>query len=322
MPEGGDLAGPRPDASGERGGEELLPRTFVGAVAVAMSVALFALGAMGPLWLGWIQYRTSQSSLWQIMGADVVNMAFIAPVLMVGGVLHLMGRPGSKYLLILTPVTLMYTGLSLGIGQEWSDPSYTGNVERFSWLLLALVVGGLLLLVASLSMFTGADAPDFRPRGLRAYVGVMSLFLLMFAAMWLSELVQVVRTGDAAGGAYKETPTVWWTIRYLDLGFTIPLGFLGLFLLLTRPRRAYSLVLLFFGFFVTMGSAVLSMGVVMTLNHDPQVQPGALPIFGVLALLSYVGLLYLVRDKLPRRASSRPDVTGRARESSRLVGEE
>jgi hypothetical protein len=63
--------------------------------------------------------------------------------------------------------------------------------------------------------------------------------------------------------------------------------------------------LLFFGFFVTLGTAVLSMGVMMTINDDPEAQTGALPIFAVLAALSWIGLLYLVKDKLS--AIWRPD---------------
>jgi hypothetical protein len=244
------------------------------------------------------------------MAADLVNLVLIAPVLMIGGALHILRKDHSKYFLVLTPVVLMYNGLTIGIGQEWSNPAYAGNVEKFAGLFLILIIGGLILLVASLSMFTRKDAPDFNPKGLRIYVGVMSLFLVMFALMWLSELASVIQTGDAANGAYKATPTTWWTIRYFDLGISIPLGFLGLFLLLSRPKKAYSLVLLFFGFFVTLGSAVFAMGIVMTVNHDPQAQAGALPIFATLALLSYGGLFYLVKDKLRWPSRARAQVAG------------
>ncbi|MEW5748833.1 MAG: hypothetical protein AB1793_08650 [Candidatus Thermoplasmatota archaeon] len=279
--------------------EPLLPWYFVGAVAIICGVALAAMAVLGPLVLGDIEYRTSASGEWQIQGGDLVNLLLVVPILLLGGVTHLMRRPGSKYLLILPPVTLMYTGLSLGLGQEWGNPAYDGNAEQYAWLFLILIVGGLVLLLASLSMFTPADAPQFKRRTLRIYVAVMALFLLIFAAMWLSELVEVMSTGDTSTGSYEATPTLWWVVRYLDLGVTIPLGFIGLFLLLTRPRESYPLVLLFFGFFVTLGTAVLSMGIMMTLNDDPDAQPGGLPVFGFLAALSWVGLLYLVKDKLP-----------------------
>jgi len=291
--------------------DQLFPWYFVGAVAVLCGVAVAALAVLGPLVLGSIEYRTSESGVWQVEGGDIVNLILVAPILIIGGVLHLMRRPGSKYLLVLPPVTLMYNGLSLGIGQEWSDSSYTGNVEQYAWLFLVLLIGGLVLLVASLSMFSTRDTPAFKPKNLRIYVAVMSLFLLLFALMWLSELAGVMSAGGESLESYNETPTLFWTIRYLDLGITIPLGFMGLYLLLTRPERSYPLVLLFFGFFVTLGTSVLSMGIVMTVNDDPGAQAGALPIFGTLAALSWVGLLYLLWDKLPRPSSAAAQTPGR-----------
>jgi len=276
----------------------LFPHYFVGLIALVAGVTLIAISVLGPLGTESIQYRTSQSGIWQTQGGDLVNLVLVSPILLIGGIMHLLRREGSKYLLVLSPVTLMYVGLSLGIGQEWGNPDYTGNVENFAYLYLIITITGVILLVSSLSMFSPKDAPEFKPRGLKIYVGVMALFILMFAFMWLSELAQVIRTGDATSGAYTETPVLWWVVRYFDLGVTIPLGFLSLYLLLTRPKKAYSMVLLFFGFFVTLGTGVLAMGIVMLVNDDPTVQAGALPIFGTLAVLSWVGLLYLVKDKL------------------------
>ena len=94
---------------------------------------------------------------------------------------------------------------------------------------------------------------------------------------------------------------MFWTIRYLDLGFSIPLGLLTLFLLLSNPKKAYSIVLLFFGFGLTTGTAVNTVALVEVINHDPSVAGAAasgLIIFPILGILIYVGFFYLVRDKL------------------------
>ncbi len=278
----------------------LLPWYAVGSVAILCAIVLALAAVLGPLGTHSIHYRTSQSTLWQLEGADLVNLFVIVPILVIGGVLQLLRRDSSKYFLILTPITLMYTGFSVGIGQEWGNPAYTGNSEQYSWLFMVMVIGGLILLISTLSMFQGADAPRFSRRGLIVYVAVMSLFLALFAFMWLSELQQVMFEGNTTAGGYAEAPVVWWTVRFLDLGISIPLGFLSLFVLLTQPRRGYPLVLLFFGFFVTLGTAVLAMGANMTLSNDPQAQPGSLIVFGGLAALSWGGLLYLVKDRLPK----------------------
>jgi hypothetical protein len=283
----------------EPGEEPLIPRQVIGLTAIICAAVVITIAILGPLGTGSLQYRTSQSSTWQLEAQDVANIVLIAPALLVGGVLHLARRDSSKYLLVLTPISLMYNGISVGIGQEWVNPAYDGNVEQYAWLFLMLVIGGLILLVGSLSMFTKEDVPQFRPRGLKLYVVVMTVFLLLFALMWISELSQVMSTGDTTSGSYHETPTAWWLVKYLDLGVTIPFGFLALFLLLRRRESSYPMVLVSFGFFVGTGTAVNAMGWIMFINNDPQLQTSGLMIFAVLGLLSYGGFLYLVKDKLP-----------------------
>ena len=146
--------------------------------------------------------------------------------------------------------------------------------------------------------FTPEDTPEFNPRSLKIYIGLLSIFLIVFASMWFSEILEVVTTGNTSNGSYLETPNLFWIIRYLDLGFTLPLGFIGLYLLGTRPKKAYPLMLAFFGFFITLTTAVLSMAVFMILSGDPNLQTEGLVIFPVLALLSWMGFFYLIKSKI------------------------
>ncbi len=282
---------------------EIFEQYVIGIIAIACASTLVAIALLGPLGLGVIVYRTSQSAIYQTMGQDLVGMLLIAPLLLLGGLLHIARRDGAKYLLILTPITLIYTGLSYGIGQEWSNTAYSGNVENFFGLFLMLIIGGLILGASSLSSFSEENAPTFGTRGLYIYAGLMSIFLLVFAVMWSSDIFQVLATGNDSSGSYALTPTLFWVIRYLDLGVTIPLGYLALYLLITRPRRAYSVILLFFGFFITLGTAVNAMAAVLVLSGDPQVAGSSvagLVVFPVLAILAYAGLYYLIRGKIRR----------------------
>jgi hypothetical protein len=278
-------------------GEGLLPRgvlivaAFVGAAIVA------AVAVLGPLGLGAIQYRTSQSGIWQTAGIDAVNLILIVPLLLIGGTLLILRRDSAKYFLIMTPVTLFSLAFEAGVGEEWS--LYSGNSERFAWLFIVEIIVALVLLVGSLPLFSKQDVPRFGRRSLKVYVGFVTLLLVLFAAMWMQELIQVSTAGNTTSGSYASSPVAFWMVRFMDLGISIPLGFLGMYLLLTRPERAYSLVLLFFGFFVTMGTAVTAMGIVMVINHDPQAQAGSLAIFPLLTIMAWSGLLYLVKDKLP-----------------------
>jgi len=285
----------------------LIPWYVVGVVAIICAVTLVVIAVLGPALLGIIRYRTSQSGIWQTEAFDITDLLVLAPILLIGGILQLAERSSSKYFLILAPITLMTVGLEYGLGQEWSSTAYTGNVEAYSWLFLILVIGGLILLIGSLSRFTGEDAPSFKPKWLKVYVGVMAVFLLFFAVMWSSQLYEVITTGNTSGGEYLAAPTAWWVVRYFDLGITIPVGIIALLLLLSKPKKAYPMILLFFGFFITLGTSVNASAILLVANRDPSVSgsgAGGLVIFPVLGILAYAGLFYLVKDKLRRARSA------------------
>ncbi len=292
-----DLPAKEPESDG------LLPRGVIVFAAFLGAVLVAALAILGPLVLKVIQYPTSTSGTYQVMGVDATNLILMVPILLIGGILLLVRRDSAKYFLILAPVTLFSLAFEAGAGEEWS--LYPGNAERFVWLYIPEVIVALVLLVGVYPMFSERDAPAFSRRGLRIYVAFVTLLLVLFTVMWLQEIVQVATMGNTASGSYANSPTAFWTVRVMDLGITIPLGFLGMYLLATKPSKAYALVLLFFGFFVTMGTTVTAMGLVMFLNHDPEAQAGALVIFPLLTIMAWAGLLYLVKDKLPGSRKSR-----------------
>ncbi len=277
--------------------DSLLPRGLVIAAAYLGAFVVTLVALLGPLGLGMIHYPTSQSAINQTIGVDAVNVILLVPALVIGGSLLLVRRDGAKYFLVLAPVTLFSLALEAGVGEEWT--LYPGNLERYAWLFIVEVIVALVLLVGTVPMFSDRDVPRFNRKSLRVYAAFVTLLLALFAFMWIGELVAVTTTGNTASGSYSNAPVGFWTVRFMDLGVTIPLGFLGMYLLVTRPEKAYALVLLFFGFFVSMGTTVTAMGLVMLANHDPEAQPGAMVIFPLLTIMAWAGLLYLIKDKLP-----------------------
>ena len=279
-------------------------RFLLGFTSVICGITIVVLAILGPLFLNIIKYKTSQSGIWQVLGQDLANLLLLAPICIVGGVLHLKKREAAKYLLILPAITLIYTGLSYGIGQEWNHPELTGdyNIENFFWIYLILIIGGLIMIIFTLPLFNQSDTPKFNSKAIKIYAISVIVFLVLFAMMWVKEVFEVVQFGDTVSGSYSSTPVVFWVIRYLDLGFTIPLGIIGMYIFITRPQKAYSLMLLFFGYFITMIFAVNMMGWIMFVNHDPELQKETLVIFGVLFLLSYGGFFYLIKDKVRLRS--------------------
>jgi len=112
--------------------------------------------------------------------------------------------------------------------------------------------------------------------------------------MWIKEVQEVMSTGTTR--AYDIVPTAFWVVRIFDLGFTIPLGFISIYLLWVRPNTTYPIQFMFYGFFLTMIIAVNAMGIVMFLKHDPTFMIRDLVVFLILALIIFTGFFYITRN--------------------------
>jgi len=269
-------------------------RVFVGLAAVLAGLALIYLAVQGPLIRGAITYKTAEVINNQLIGQDVVNLALLSPLLLAGGILLLMRKAASKYLLIATPLFLIYYAITYTVGWEWSSPVYKGNSEPYTFLFLFVLIAALIILLYTLAVFPKNVTSRFNKSGLAVYSVLFVLFLLIFAGMWTKEVLEVIRTGTTRG--YDIAPTAFWMIRVFDLGFSIPLGLVSVYLLWARPDKAYPVICLFYGFFFTQIVAVLAMGLMMLLRNDPAFLWRDLIVFAVLAALIAFGFFYVRRN--------------------------
>lgn len=269
-------------------------RAFVACVALAAGLTLVFLSIQGPLIRGVISYKTAGVINNQLIGQDAVNLFLMAPLLLAAGILLLLRKPLAKSLLIATPLFLIYYALSYTIGWEWSSPSYSGNSERYFFLFLFVLVAALVFLLYALAVFPKNVESRFKRGGLAVYTALFALFLLVFAGMWAKEVLEVAATGTTR--AYDIAPTAFWMIRVFDLGFSIPLGLISLYLLWARPDKAYPVICLFYGFFFTQIVAVLAMGLMMLLRNDPAFLWRDLIVFAVLAAIIAFGFVYVRRN--------------------------
>jgi hypothetical protein len=279
---------------------DLFERYFVSIIAIVCALALDILSLSGPLLLNIIEYKSSQSAIIQGQAQDFVNLVLIAPICFIGGILLLKNNENAKYFLILVPLyTIFYTGVAYAIFPEWSHPAYTGNSEQFFWLYWLLISSGIIILLKSFSMFTPDDTPVYNRRNLKIYLSLMIIFISIFIMLWISEIQTVLTTGNTSSGSYSDAPNLFWIIKTIDLGITLPLGIISLYLFWTRTKQAYPLILLFFGYFVSITTAVFVMAVFMLLNNDPSLQEGGIVIFTILMVLAWIGFFYLIKDKIP-----------------------
>lgn len=271
-----------------------LERIFTGLLAILTGLDLIYLAILGPLFKGTIKYRTAGVINNQLIGQDFINLFVLAPVLILGGLMLWFRRNSARYLLLLTPLFLIYYALSYTIGWEWSSPRYSGNNEKYFFFFLFILIAALLIMLYGLSVFPGKVISTFRKKSLLVYSILFVLFLLIFAGMWIKEVVEVIKTGTTRG--YELAPTAFWLVRVFDLGFSIPLGLLSVYLLWTRASRSFPLLYLFYGFFLTQILAVNAMGWMMFIRHDPAFSLRDLVVFSALALIIIFGFVFVQRN--------------------------
>ena len=112
--------------------------------------------------------------------------------------------------------------------------------------------------------------------------------------MWIKEIMELISTGTTR--AYDIAPTAFWVIRIFDLGFTIPLGLISVYLLWGRPNTTYPVQFMFYGCFLTMIIAVNTMGFLMFLKNDPTFMMRDMIVFLVLALIVITGFIYIINN--------------------------
>jgi hypothetical protein len=269
-------------------------RIFVTFLSIATGLTLIYLAIQGPLFLHHIKYKTAEVINNQLLGQDIVNMFILSPILIFGGITLFLRKQISKYLLITTPLYLIYFVLSYTIGWEWSSTKYSGNSESYTFYFLFILISSLVILLYSLSIFPNKVESTFKKKGLALYSILFSIFILIFASMWIKEVLEVASTGTAR--AYDIAPTAFWLVRIFDLGFTIPLGLISVYLLWVKPNTTYPIQFMFYGFFLTMIIAVNAMGLVMLLNNDPTFLIRDLIVFSILALIILIGFIYVLRN--------------------------
>ena len=267
-------------------------RVFVALMAIATGLMLVYLAVEGPTFLNQLRYKTPGINNNQIVAQDLVNVFLLSPLLIAGGVTLFFRRGIAPYLLMMTPLYLIYFVLSYTLGMEWSSTHYSGNSEQYTFHFLFILVSALIILLYGLSIFPGNVTATFRKTGLIIYSIGFPVFLLVFASMWIKEVLEVIATGTTR--AYDASPTMFWVVRMFDLGFSIPLGLISVYLLWTRPRPTFPVQFLFYGFFLTMIVAVNAMGWVMWMNDDPTFMMRDLIVFLNLGLIIVSGFVYVL----------------------------
>ena len=262
---------------------------------VALAVGLIANVLLGPLVLGLLHWRVSSNALNQTYGADAVSLVLVAPAALVAAWLWTRRHRLAAPLTLGVALATLYYAVAEVLGADYLR--YSGHNERFFLLFLALII---LSWTTAVRAWTVLDPQPPQPsrRLACAFGTVLLLAAGAIGSAWLAQLVDLAASGalsaPADALAYAESPSAFWTIRIVDLGFIVPLSVwtgIGLW----RGRAAAIKASFGVAGFLTLQSAsVLAMGVIMLWRQDPTANPALLlaltPITLALAALT-VGVL-------------------------------
>jgi hypothetical protein len=260
---------------------------------IALGVALTVAALLGPLALGLIEWRISANSLNQTYGADGAALVLLAPASLAAAWLAWRGRPVAAPLAFGLGLASLYYGVASVLGADYVQ--YQGNNERFFLLFLAIIVLSWTVAARGWSAMGGPSRQPGRMIA-RATAIVFVAGGVAIASAWLVQLATIATNGGLTAAAdiqaYRESPSAFWLVRIVDLGFIVPLAVasgIGLWRGSTAAARAATGIA---AFMTLQASAVLAMGVLMLLRSDPT---ATLPLVVVLAPITFALAFLTVR---------------------------
>ncbi|WP_455449788.1 hypothetical protein [Natrinema thermotolerans] len=221
-------------------------------------------------------YRDHPVLLPQIYGQDLLTLVVGVPALAIS--LYYANRGSLRGYVIWLGVTgyLLYTYASYAFMTAFNELYLV--YTTLLWLTLFTFVGGMVRLDAA------TLKGDLGKASVRPYVAFQLLLAVLVSLLWLSEILPATleRTSPLAI-AEAELPTA--VIYSLDLGIIVPAFVLTAYWLWNRRAWAYAFTAVLLVKIATLGGAVLTMIVFMTLEGQAVPLPQIL-IFGTLTAIS------------------------------------
>lgn len=240
---------------------------WIGAGLVALGVGVAAAAVLGPLVLDLLVYRTSPTTLHQIVGGDAAALVLVAPVCVLVGVLALRGHPAAPVLALAPACFAIYTYAQLIVGNEYLR--VPGNVEAFFPLLLGIFVTAGTVAVSAWNRVPAADLPAVSRRAEQVAAGLLiAIAAFVVVGLHLRSYVDAVG-GEPTGVAYLSSPTPFWLVKFMDLGIVVPAAVAVAVGLLRRRAWARKPMYAILGAFTLLAASVTGMAVTMWLTDDP-----------------------------------------------------
>jgi hypothetical protein len=230
-------------------------------------------------------YRDVPAMIDQAQAADVATLFVAVPLL------ALSLRQGWRVVALasLAYLTYTYSIFSFEIVVNPMTPVYIAVLSVSLW---ALVLG-----VPSVVVAAGAGERVAR----RTTAGFLFVIALLFAALWLSEIVEAIASGTLPPSvAALRVPTS--AVYALDLGFVLPMFVLAAVILLRRSPHAPALARGSLVFLVLMALSILPMFAIQASHGEPV----DLAVAGLFAAIAAIAAVLIAVERLPARPAPHP----------------
>jgi hypothetical protein len=234
---------------------------------VALGAIVGTTALLGPWGLDVIHYRTSPTTLNQVIGGDAAAFLVVAPVTVAVGILALRRHPAAPVLALAPSLFVTYTYTQLIVGEEYLRRP--GNNERFFPLLLAgFVLAGAIAVTAWRSAVPDELAPMSRRLGrtMAVVLGVVAVYLVV--GLHLPSLVDAWRDHPLRT-EYVSSPTPFWLVKLMDLGILVPVAAVATVGLWRGAAWAAKPAYAIIGGYTLLAASVAGMGIQMYANSDP-----------------------------------------------------
>jgi hypothetical protein len=280
------------------------PDRLLGMGLVLLGAAVAVVAALGPLVFDSLRYRTSPTSMNQILGGDAATLMVVVPVTIAVGVLAIRGHPAAPVLALAPSIFVVYTYTQLIVGNEYLR--LPGNVERFFPLMLGVFILAGSIAIRSWSTVPAAQLPPTSATADRV-AGVLLLVIAVFVVvgLHLPSFLDAIRDQPTAV-QYLSSPTPFWLVKLMDLGIIVPAAVAVGVGALRHREWARKPVYAILGAYTLIGASVAAMAITMSLLDDPDAALATLIGMTLLAVLLGAVTCYIYRP-LFRRVSVRSD---------------
>lgn len=232
-------------------------------IGALLAVVIVAAVVLGPLVSNAVHFHMNRNAIVQYQGSEVVMMV-IAIGLLVSAWLWRSNATLAASIALGLALFVIYTMVTVVMGQEF-EQFPTGNAEKYFLLYIGITSLASVLTVLAIHSLLGARL-DVSPRWITITTWTFGIEAGLFALMWIGQILGIYLNGMSS--EIEETRLLFWLVKYLDLGFMIPVIFIALVLLHQHQPLGTVLVVGLAGFVSVMLVAIAAMTIALKVQGE------------------------------------------------------